>query len=592
MTALAARLRATARVGAQVLRNPALRRVALAFLAFNTVEYGSWVAILLYAYQATGAASVGVVALVQLVPAAVVAPMAATLGDRYPRRRVLTGAYALLGLLTGLTGAGMLAGWPPPAVYLCAISASLPLTLVRPTHNAILPSLAQAADELTAANAATSIAEAGGLLLGPLVAAAVLVDAEPDAVLGLLALVAGVAAALVGWPARRAGASTPGSDLGAADGRHGDAVPLERHDGRGHDDVVHDPLRGLDPAAPGPTRRNVRVTAGFRALAVDADARLIVLILAARTLMIGVTDVLFVLLALELFETGESGAAVLSAAMGMGGVIGGGAAFLLVGRRRIAPVMIGSSIVWGVTFALMGVAASGLAAPALLVIGGTGLSVLDVAGRTILQRAVRNAVLARVFGILEGLMMAALAIGSILVPPVVGVAGLGPSVLVFAALLPMLLLVAWPGLRALDRRAAVPARAIVLLRRTGLFQVLDPPAMEVVARAATWLDLPPGAVVIRQGETGDRFYVLETGSVRVSRGGLAVRTLASAGDSFGEIALLRDVPRTATVEAVEPTTLLVLGREAFLAAVTGHPVVGATADRTVEGHLRADAGIP
>ncbi len=576
MTALGARLRATARIGAQVLRNPALRRVSLAFLAFNAVEYGSWVAILLYAYQATGPTSVGVVALVQLVPAAIVAPLAASLGDRYPRRRVLIGAYALLGILTGLTAAGMLAAWPPPTVYLCAISVALPLTLVRPTHNAILPSLARTPDELIAANAATSIAEAGGLLIGPLVAAGILVAGTPATVLSLLALVSVGAAAMAAWPARRAAA---GRQRVAGAGDPDPGIGLGATGPPGHPE-------------PGTTRRSIRLTAGFRALAIDADARMIVLILAARTLMIGVTDVLFVLLALQLFDTGASGAALLSAAMGVGGVIGGSAAFLLVGRRRIAPVLVGSSIAWGASFAVMGVVATGFAAPILLVLGGTGLSVLDVAGRTILQRGVRDAVLARVFGILEGLMMAALAVGSILVPPVVGVVGLGPSVLVFAALLPVLLLAAWPSLRALDRRAAVPARALALLRRTRLFETLDPPAMEVVARAASWLELPPGAVVIREGAIGDRFYVLEAGAVRVTRGDVAIRVLASPGDSFGEIALLRDVPRTATVSAVEPTVLLALGRDAFLAAVTGNPVIGRAAERTVEAHLRADTGTP
>ncbi len=555
------RMRATLRVAAHVFGNPALRWLELAFLAFNTVEYGSWVAILLYAYEATGPASVGVVALVQLVPASLAAPLASTLGDRYPRHRVLLAAYLLLTLLTGATAAAMLAGWPAPVVYLSAVGASMALTIVRPSHNALLPSLALTPEELTAANAVSSIGEAGGLLLGPLSAAAVLTVATPGSVLALLTAGSGVAVILVAAVRPLAARTVVAAGIFGAGG-----VSI-----------------GQARESPG-----VRVLAGFRALAVDGDARLIVAVLAARTLMIGVTDVLFVLLALELFGTGDSGAALLSAALGVGGVIGGGAAFLLVGQRRIAPVLLASAVAWGVAFAVMGVTASGTLAPLFLVLGGIGLSVMDVAGRTILQRAVRDEVLSRVFGILEALIMAALAAGAVLVPAVVAIAGLVGSVIVFAALLPLALALAWPGLRGLDRRAAAPARALALLRRLRLFEALDPPAMEVLGRAPTWVTVPAGAVVIREGDAGDRFYVLESGSVSIARGGLPIRTLASPGDGFGEIALLRNVPRTATVIAEEPSVLLVLGRDAFLAAVTGHPVVGADALRIVDAHLEAD----
>jgi len=431
------------------------------------------------------------------------------------------------------------------------MSIALPLTLVRPTHNAILPSLAHSPSELTAANAVTSIAEAAGILVGPLAAAAILVVSEPGAVIACLTVVAGSAALLVLrlHPEEAAAGHDDDDDQAADDGR--------------------------------------AILGGFRALAGDADARLVIAILSARTLMIGVTDVLFVLLALEVFGTGESGAAVLSAAVGAGGILGGAAAFTLVGRRRMAPVLVACGFVWGAVFAALGLAA-GAFAPLLLIIGGTGLAIMDVAGRTILQRAVRDAVLARVFGILEGLMMAALAVGSILVPVMVAVVGVDRAVIVFAAFLPIVLLLAWPGLRALDRRAQVPVRALALLRRLPMFEALGAPAIESLARAATWVTLPAGVEVIREGDPGDRFYVIETGAVRVSRGGSPIRVLASRGDSFGEIALLRDIPRTATVATTAHTDLLALGRAEFLAAVTGNPVVTARADQTIDAHLHAD----
>jgi Cyclic nucleotide-binding domain/Major Facilitator Superfamily len=558
MTAIADRLRTTLRVAGRVVGNPVLLRVELAFLAFNIVEYGSWVAILLYAYDVTGPESVGIVAVGLLVPAALVAPPMSSIGDRFPRQWVLVGAYAGLALANGLTALGMLASWPVLLVYLIAATDAFPLTPVRPTHNALLPSLARGPDELTAANAGTSIAEAGGMLLGPSLAAVVLWFAPPGAVLLVLAAVSAVAMLLI--------------------------IP----------DAIRHPVSQADEAAVAAVTDTepwvVRIAAGFRALMIDGEARMVVLILGARTLMIGVTDVLFVLLALELFGTGDSGAAVLSAAVGVGGIIGGASAIALVGRRRMSLVMLASAVTWGTAFALVGVAASGTLAPFLIALGGIGLSLLDVAGRTVLQRGVRNAVLARVFGILEGLMMAALAVGSILVPVVVAMVGLETSVLVFAAFLPVVLVLAWPGLRAMDRRAAVPARGLDLLRRIPMFDALDPPALEGLARAAAWIEVAAGAVVIREGDVGDRFYVLESGAVEVERGGAHVRALTSSGDAFGEIALLLDVPRTATVTAAATSTMLVLDRATFLAAVTGHPVVHTVAARTVDAHLRADAG--
>ncbi len=557
MDALRGRLRTTWRVIAEVLANPRLRRLLLAFLAFNAVEYGAWVGILLYAYEATGPTSVGIVALAQLLPAALVAPIAGTLGDRYPRLRVLALGYLALGFLLLLTAGGMLAGWEPLVVYALAIAAGMSLTVARPTHNALLPALARTTEELTAANAATTIAEAGGILGGPLLAALILAVAGPGEVLLVLAATM-LAGALLVLTLRTVGPVA-------------DAAPAVT----------------LGPVAP----EGESVFAGFRVLAADRDARLIVGVLAARTLMIGITDVLFVLVALELFETGESGAAILSAAMGAGGVVGGAMAFLLVGQPRIAPIIGLCAVVWGGAFAIMGLAGSGGLAPLLLVVGGTGLAILDVAGRTILQRAVRDEVLARVFGVLEGLNMAALALGSVLVSLVTGLIDLRAAVIVFAAFLPLAIGLAFPWLRAVDRRAIVPSRALALLRGLQLFEALDPPVLEGLARSATWLSPPAGDVVIREGDHGDRYYVLETGTVRITREGRYVNDLDTPGEGFGEIALLRDVPRTATVTTLRDSTLLALGRETFLNAVC-HPAAHAEAHRIADSRMADPAADP
>jgi len=551
MRSTAEHLQRTLRVVWEVVRNPVLRRVELAFLGFNAVESGAWIAILLYAYEKTGPASVGLVAVAQLLPAGLCAPLASTLGDRRRRDHVLVTGYLALGLSLGLTALAIQREAAPLVVYALAITASLALTIVRPSQGALLPSLARTPAELAAANAVSGIAEAGGLLAGPLLAAGILAVSTPGAVLATLsglallsALLAGSATA--GMPA----AEAPSPPVGARSGLSRELV-LE----------------------------------GFRALRRDRDARLLIAVLSSRMLMIGVTDVLFVLLALELFRTGEEGAALLTAALGAGGVIGGATAFLLVGHRRIATVLLACAGACGAAFAALSMPGAALLAPVLMVVAGIGLSVMDIAGRTILQRAVNDAVLARVFGILEGLSMWSLAAGSLLVTVVVAVAGLQGSVLVFAAVLPILLLLAWPALLHLDRRAAVPVRELELLSSVVYFDALDPPSLEALAQHARWETAAAGSFIIREGERGDAFYVLESGSVSASRDGRFLRRLDGRGDTFGEVALLRDIPRTASVTADAPSVMLVLDRPGFLAAVTGNPAAAAALGRVADARF-------
>ena len=534
-------------MAARILRNRDLRRLLAAFLAFNAAEFATWVAILLFAYEATGPASVGFVAVLMLVPAAVLAPAAASLGDRYPRDRVLGLGYLAYGVGLAVTALAMAAGWPVSLIYLVAAFGGAPLVLVRPTQSALMPALSQTPDELTSANGAAGIIEGAGILLGPLIAAAVLTQAGPPAVFAISA------AAVLG-----------GAVLVARFRSH-----------RPSDEPPPRPRPGA--AAEAVPRRSAAMIAGIRAVIGDADARLVVGLMSARMLMIGSADVLFVLMALDLLGMGAPGAGILNAALGAGTIAGGATAFMLVGRGRLASVAAAGACLWGLALGLSGWFASPIVATILIVAGGAGLAIVDVAGRTILQRSVRDDVLARVFGIQEGLAMAALAVGSLMVPLFVAVFGLTGAVLVSAGVLPVIVGLAWSHLLALDARTAVPAEAIALLRRVALFEPMPAPGLEAVARRAAWLTVAPGTVVIAEGDVGDQYYVLSSGAVRVEREGRHLRDLTEAGDGFGEIALLRNVPRTATVIAIVESVVLTVDRPSFLAAVTGHPNVSARA---------------
>jgi Cyclic nucleotide-binding domain/Major Facilitator Superfamily len=324
--------------------------------------------------------------------------------------------------------------------------------------------------------------------------------------------------------------------------------------------------------------------AGFRLLAREPSARMLVGLLGGQFVAIGALDVLYVVLAISVLDLGGSGAGYLNAAFGAGGVAGIAVTAALVGRRRLlAPLVLGI-VVWGAAFALLAAWPTTLGALLLLAAAGAGRSVLDVAGRTILQRTAPGDVLSRVFGVLEGLSMAGLAIGSLLTPALVDLAGARWAVAGIGALLPLAVLVAARALTEIDRRAPVPVVEIALLRSLPLFAPLGAPSLEGLANGLAEVEVPVGAVVIREGEPGERFYVVAEGQLEVGTGGREVRRLGR-GEGFGEIALLRGVPRTATVTACTAARLYALDKPSFLASVASHPRAAGEAERLVSERL-------
>jgi CRP-like cAMP-binding protein len=174
-----------------------------------------------------------------------------------------------------------------------------------------------------------------------------------------------------------------------------------------------------------------------------------------------------------------------------------------------------------------------------------------------------------------------MSLGSLLVPALAAVVGIVGALALTGALLPVAVLVGWRGLRGIDRRTRVPERELAVIGRNPVFSPLAPPALEWVARKVRWWAMDAGHVAIRQGEHGDAYYVIEHGRFEVDIDGRPVRALDRPGDGFGEIALLRDGLRTATVTAVAGSVVLVLRRDDFLAAVSGNPAARDVAERVV-----------
>jgi MFS family permease len=225
-------------------------------------------------------------------------------------------------------------------------------------------------------------------------------------------------------------------------------------------------------------------------------------------------------------------------------------------------------------------------APALLFLAllGVGNTLVDVAALTLLQRAAPDDVLARVFGVIESLLVGAIGLGAILAPLLVSWLGIRGALIATGAFLPVLAVFAWPRLVRIDSDVVVPERQLALLRGLPMFAPLPAATLEHLAGALRPLGVGAGQAIIREGEPGDRFYVVDSGEVEVSADGKPMRTLGP-GDYFGEIALLRPTPRTATVIARGDVTLFSLDRDEFVAAVTGHPDSRDAADAVIGARL-------
>src|SRR5262249_987457 len=234
---------------------------------------------------------------------------------------------------------------------------------------------------------------------------------------------------------------------------------------------------------------------------------------------------------------------------------------------------------WGAPIALVASRPYFAAAIVLLAIVGAANSVEDVAVFTLLQRLVPNQVLTRVLGLVWGLAMGGVAIGSVAAPAVVSALGPRPAFALVGSILPLLALLTYPKLIQIDRTIA-PAPEVGLVDRVPMFAPLSIATKEQVADCLVPVSVPAGEVVIRAGDPGDRFYIVGEGELDIDAGGR--HTTAHAADYFGEIALLHDVPRTATVRAAVDSKLYALRRDDLLSAGTGHSAAPAAGGAIAE----------
>jgi MFS family permease len=513
-----------------VFRNEGLRRIELAWAAsiLGTWAYG--IAVVVYAYDQGGATAVGVVGLARWLAAAVASPFAALLGDRYDRRRVMVASdLARAGLIAGAALA-VFVDAPAIVIYVIAGLVGVAATAFRPAEAALVPSLARTPEELTAANVAASTIESVGIFGGPAIGGLLLAAFGPGVVFLVTAGALLLSAFLVAGVRPVAVTSEEGER---------ERVP-----------VVDELL------------------AGFRTIARARRLRLLVGLFSAQTFVDGMLNVLLVVIALEVLDTGQAGVGFLNSAVGIGGLLGAVAAAALVARKRQAADFGLGIFIWGVPIALVAVWPNQAAVLVLLAVVGIGNTIVDVSGMTLLQRSAPDDVLARVFGVLESLLLLTAGLGALVAPLLLNWLGTRGALIVAGSLLPLVVLPAWPRLNAIDRAAEVPVERLELLRGNPIFAPLPAGTLEQLADALEEMPATAGEEIVRQGEPGDRFYLIKDGVLDVYIDGKLVQTL-EPGDSFGEIALLRDVPRTATVKAQTEAALYALDRRQFLAAVTG-----------------------
>ena len=515
------------------MRNGALRRVLVANAAFNLCEHAMWIAMMVVAYQRGGATEAGVVALAQLVPSALVGFWTGRLATRWSLSGLLLTTYAVQGLASAVVAVALLTDAPVLVAYAAAVVASGAVPVVRPVQSALLPALARRPAELTSSNVVLNVLESSSILVAGLVTGALIALQGPGAVFVLTAVLLGLAAVVV-LPLRGTGAPVP-----AAPGD--DGLP---------------PARRLSPAS-----------------------RTLTLLIGTEFVVIGALDVLFVVLAVDVLDAGSAWAGYLNTAYGVGSLLAGAVAVAVMGRR-LGPVLVPTALVLGAALALTPTA--GLAGTVvLLVVVGAARALLDVCARVLLQRSAPPEELARVFAIGEGLSMAALAVGSLLVPVLIGVAGPTGAVVAAAALLPLHVLLTLRTVHHLDRDARLPVVQLALLRHVPIFRALPPAETEALATAMRPVAFGPGEVIVRQGEPGDLYYVLCDGAVRIDQDARHAATLGR-GDGLGEVALMRGGLRTATATATTPVSAYSLDREDFLHAVVGHGATRGALERWVQ----------
>ena len=528
-----------------VLANPALRRINLALSGSMIGDWAAGTAVAVWAYQAGGATLVGIWGVIRLSSMAVASPFSAVLSDRYPRKTVmvvsdLTRVVLVLGAAAVVSQSG-----PSWLVILLATLAAVVATVFLPAKAALMPELASTPVELAAANGVGSTVESLAFFVGPAIAGTLLVFTGVAPVLVFNAATFVWSAVLV-WgvhpPPRPE--MPPILDAGG--------VPAEPESARA-------------TPTPGFLQESV---AGFATIVSNRDLRLVTALLCAQTVVAGASVVFVVAVAVDLIDLGPQGVGYLESTLGIGALAGGLIAMARASGQRLAVDFGAGVILWALPLLLLAAWAHPLAAFACMFVIGVANPLVDVNFDTIVQRVTPSHVMGRVFGAVSSAFIAGMALGAALMPILIATVGLRTGLGIIGITVTLLVLPFMPRLHRMDGLLQAP-EGLALIRGLPIFAPLSQPIVERLALALRRIEVPAGTAVITEGDVGDRFYIVESGRVEATYRGEHL-SYAGPGEPFGEIALLHDVPRTASVTTVEHTVLRSLDQDVFLAAVTGN----------------------
>ena len=537
-----------------VFRNRNMRRIQLALAGSEVGDWAYATAVAVWAYDVGGPQAVGVWVAIRLGLSAVLAPFGASLADKMDRRRLMLLTDLVRAVLVGGAALVLLVDGPAWAVFVMATLVSLLVTPFMVAQRALLPSLAERPEELTAANGTASTIDSLSSFVGPALGASMLAVTSVEAVFGFNVLTFLWSMALV------YGVRPPVA--AAAEQVDGEDDPEEETEGFWRE-----------------------TAAGFRAIRADPGLLLVASAASVQTVIAGGSAVFMLVMAVEVLGTGAAGYGYLNAVLGVGAVLGGLLAIARASRRRLAGDMIVGVVLWSAPLLLVTVWPHPVTVVVAMALLGLGNPLVDVNMDTITQRLAPDAVMGRVFGAMEACFIATMALGALVMPFLIDWLGLRWALAVIAVPVVLLALACIPGARAIDGRLGIPLH-VPLLRGTDIFAPLPQAAIETIARELVEVRVTAGEVVLHEGDRSDRFYVIESGRVEVTQAGRVLRD-EGPGDYFGEIGLLRDVPRTATITAVEDTVLQALDRDTFLRVVSGHREAGVAAESTVRSRLRA-----
>jgi len=542
-------LRSTLAALREALANDGIRRLELGWLLGIAADTGLTVVLLVVAYERGGAVATGLLGAVRMVPAVLSGMLAGAILQRVRGDRLLLA----IGLVRAASAAAIavliVVSAPLPWLFLVAALASASGAPVRPTEATLMPALARSPSELVAANVAWGTVEGAGALLGPFVAALLVSRGEPS--LGAwLAAAAFLVTAVVASGLRFEH---------AADASGGTA-------GAGHD---------------------LRLRDGIRALARRPVPAWSMLAVYGQVLTRGVLNTLVVVAAIELLGMGNGGVGLLNAALGLGGLFGAVFAMSLARTDRLVRTQVVSLAYWGAPIAIIGLLPFPAVALVAMVVIGVANAVFDVSLFTIFQRGSSNEERAPIFSVFEGVAGLGSVSGSLIGPLLVAAFGPREALAVAGAFLPILALVIYSRIGRADRVAVVDEPLVQLMREVDMFDQVPLTGIERLVEGLVPVEFAAGAELMRQGDPGDRFMVVNTGQVEVSVDGRTMGRLGHAA-GVGEIALLRRSPRTATVTAVTDVTAFCVDASTFLAAVSG-PAAAAVTERIAAAKVLQNA---